>query len=191
MNQIVPLKYDHPATGSSIVLKQMPTSHIKHLITLAQDTSLIAMMGWDTHFERDDIKGFIGAIAECTFAYSRPSHFLVWGIYLPAEDFPIGYAILKGINHDLRTAEVGVAILDTYYRPKGYGRLVLQCTSKYAFEELGLGKLGVAILASNKSSINMCKRTGFQCIKTDNWEMPDGTTEAMWLMDVTRETVRF
>ena len=165
-------------------------SHIQHMIKLARDPKLVNPMGWNPFFELDQIELFIEAISEYTLPYSRNSQPLVLGICLAEDELPIGYTVLKGINPDLGTAEVGLAVLERQYRSKGYGRLGLQRTVIYAFEVLGLKTIGAAILASNQASINMCTKTGFKIreVLPDSWSMPNGDLADMIWMEIENTT---
>lgn len=186
MDKKILLVQEHKATGFKIFLTSLEDSHIKHLIKLARDPSLIDVLGWNTFFEIDETEKFIEAISDYTFPYSRKSKPLVLGVYLDLEEFPIGYVVLKGLNMDLLTTEIGVAILDRKYRNKGYGRLALKRLVNYAFENLHIQTIASAILSSNKSSINMCKKIGFivREMMYNSWSMPNGDLVDMVWMEV-------
>ncbi|NEP57086.1 MAG: GNAT family N-acetyltransferase [Symploca sp. SIO2G7] len=181
------LEQEDKATGLKIFLASLDTSHIKHLIKLAQDPGLPDLVGWDTFFELDDTEQFIQAISLYAFPYSRQSQPIVFGIYLKPEGLPIGYVVLKGLNKDLLTTEIGIAILDKEYRSKGYGKLALKGLIIYAFEELNIQKIGAVILLSNKRSINLFKNLGFVVTETmyKSWPMPNGELADMVLMELT------
>ncbi|OZH54355.1 hypothetical protein AFK68_11500 [Hydrocoleum sp. CS-953] len=150
MDERILLEQEHKAAGSKFFLASMANSHIKHLIKLAQDESLIDLLGWNTFFQPNETEEFIEAISSYAFPYSRKSQPLPFGIYLNLENFPIGYVVLKGLNLDLFTAEIGIAILDEKYRNKGYGTLALKRLIIYAFNELHIQTIGAVILLSNK-----------------------------------------
>lgn len=190
MNETILLEEEHKATGFKVFLASMEDNHIKHLIKLAQDPSLPNLLGWNTFFELDETEQFIEAISSYAFPYSRKSKPLVFGIYLNPEDFPIGYAVLKGLNMDLLTTEIGIAILDTKYRHKGYGKLALKRLISYTFDQLKIQKIGSVILLSNKISINLFKNLGFLTreIMYKSWPMPNGELADMVLMEVTSQT---
>ena len=58
----------------------------------------------------------------------------------------------------------------------------------YVFDELHLQTIGVTILSSNQSSINMCKNRGFVVreIMYNSWSMPNGDLVDMLWMELTR-----
>ncbi|NER01583.1 MAG: GNAT family N-acetyltransferase [Okeania sp. SIO3C4] len=113
------------------------------------------------------------------------------GIYLEPECLPIGYVVLKGLNMDLLTAEIGIAILDKKYRNKGYGTLALKRLIIYGFEELHIQTIGAVILVSNNRSINMFKKLGFVVreIMYKSWPMPNGELADMVLMELTNDSI--
>ncbi len=182
------LEQIHQPTGITLFLASMGTDHIKHLIMLAQDPDLVQLMGWNPFFETHQIEPFLEAISCYALPYSRPSQPEVFGVYLDLEEDPIGYAVLKGLNRDLLTAEVGIAILARTLRTKGYGRLGLQRITDYAFTELGIQTVGAAIVSTNQGSINMCKKAGFNVreVMPKAWPMPDGELVDMVWMELTK-----
>lgn len=187
VKQKIILKQEHRKTGRNIFLASMGDSHVKHLIKLAQDPSLPNLLGWDTFFELDETEKFIEAISSLGFSYSHKSQPLVFGVYLNPEDLPIGYVVLKGLNMELLTTEIGVAILDTKYRNQGYGTLALKRLVNYAFDELNLQTIGAVILCSNEISKNMFKKLGFVVreIMYKSWSMPNGELADIVLMELT------
>lgn len=184
------LEQANPATGSKVFLTFMADSHIRHLIKLARDPDLMDSMGWNTFFEEDDMEGFIESISCFSFPYSQKSQPIVFGIYLESGELPIGYVALKGLNRDLLTAEIAVAILDKQFRDKGYGRLALKRMISYAFHELDIKTIAAAILVSNRMSTNMVKRLGFVVkeVMYNSWPLPSGELADMLWMEVTSET---
>ncbi len=182
------LEQEHKATGFKVFLGSIEDSHVKHLIKLAQDPKLPDLVGWNTFFELDETEKFIDAISDYALPYSQKSKPMVFGVYLNPLDLPIGYVALKGLNMELLTIEVGVAILDEKYRNKGYGKLALKRIAKYTFNELQVQTIAAAILSSNNSSINMCKNLGFVVkeIMYNSWTMPNGDLEDMVWMELTK-----
>ncbi|NEO20877.1 MULTISPECIES: GNAT family N-acetyltransferase [unclassified Moorena] len=133
MDNRILLEQSHKATELKVFLASMEDSHIQHLIKLAQDPSLPDLLGWNTFFELDETEKFIEAISSYAFPYSRKSQPLAFGVYLDPEELPIGYVVLKGLNMDLFTTEIGVAILDKKHRNKGYGKIALNRLITYTF----------------------------------------------------------
>ncbi|MEQ9359598.1 GNAT family N-acetyltransferase [Coleofasciculus chthonoplastes] len=184
MNKKILLEQEFKKTGAKFFLASMDDVHIKHLIQLAQVPNLIELMDWGGLFKIDETEKFIQAISLYGCPYSRKSEILLLGIYLEPEELPIGYVILKGLNMDLLTAEVGIAILDKKYRDKGYGRLALNRMIIYAFNKLKIKTIGATIISSNKQSINMCKNLGFfvREIMPKSWSMANGElVDMLWL----------
>ncbi|MEM9218354.1 MAG: GNAT family protein [Cyanobacteria bacterium P01_F01_bin.150] len=174
---------------AKIFLKTMEDNHVSHLIKLANNPSLVNLLGWTPFFESHETGKFIQAISLFAFPYSIKSPPLAFGVYRKSQALPIGYAVLKGINRRARTAEIGIAILDGTHRRRGYGFLATQYMLQHAFLKLNCQLIGAAILCSNIGSINMFKKLGFveQQVMYRSWEMPDGTIEDMLRMELTRQ----
>ncbi|MBE9067416.1 GNAT family N-acetyltransferase [Leptolyngbya cf. ectocarpi LEGE 11479] len=159
-------------------------AHIQHLIRLAQDPMLTDLMGWDTCFAEHETAAFIEAISLFAFPYSRTSEPVVFGIYVKSQTCPIGYVVLKGLNTDLCTAEVGIAILDRQYWHQGIGREALRLIMDYGVNKLQLHTLAAAALATNKRSIQLFQKLGFKVRETwyRSWPMPNGDlADMLWL----------
>ncbi len=54
MDERILLEQEHKAVGSKFFLASMTNGHINHLIELAQDESLIDLLGWNTFFKPDE-----------------------------------------------------------------------------------------------------------------------------------------
>lgn len=183
------LEKTHDRTGIRIFLSLISAphfdrEHLQRLIQLARDPNLVELMGWNPLFEISETQAFIDALACIALPYSIETDPMVFGIYADPEQLPVGYAVLKGLNRELGTAEVGVAVLDPVYRPRGFGRLALDRMVSYAFECLNLQTVGAAILATNQRSINMCRKTGFRLreVMPNSWSMPDGqVVDMVWM----------
>jgi len=184
------LEQVHKATGLKLILATLEEEHIKHLITLLQDPELPELMGWNTFLQQNNTNEFLETISAYVFPYSQKSPPIVLGIYLNLNDLPIGYAVLKGLNSALLTAEIGVATLEKKYRSKGYGKIALNCMIDYGFNQLGLQTIAAAILVSNKPSKNMGKKLGFTIRETmyKAWLMPNGDLADMLWMELTPKT---
>lgn len=184
MGHKICLEEEHKATGIKLFLSPITESHTEHLIRLARDPSLTDLMGWNTCFEPHETEKFIEEVANYALPYSQKSQPIVFGVYLDPEDLPIGYVALKGLNTNLLTAEISVAILDKRYRNKGHGRLALKRMIAHGFDDLGIQTIAAAILASNQSSINMVKRLGFSVkeVMEKSWVLPNGErADMLWV----------
>ncbi len=168
----------------TILLAPMETIHIQHLIKLAQDPRFPDLMGWNTWFEEHETAAFIDAISLFSFPYSRLSKPVVFGIYIKSIPRPIGYVVLKGLNMECSTAEVGIAILDQKYWHQGIGKQALRLLMNYAEQELNLQTLAAAVLATNQQSIHLFQRLGFKLREVwyRSWPMPNGDlADMLWL----------
>jgi diamine N-acetyltransferase len=73
----------------------------------------------------------------------------------------IGNIYLRNINWVDRNAELHTFIGDTEHRGKGYGSEAVRLILKHAFENLGLARVYLYVLASNSPAIAAYEKCGF------------------------------
>jgi RimJ/RimL family protein N-acetyltransferase len=73
----------------------------------------------------------------------------------------VGNIYLRDINRQNLNAELHIFIARPEHRGHGYGGLAVRLITKYAFEELGLARLYLHVLASNFSAIKTYEACGF------------------------------
>ncbi|MGK7919308.1 MAG: hypothetical protein AB4080_04800 [Trichodesmium sp.] len=56
MDERILLEQEYIGAGTKFFLASMTNSDVKHLIKLAQDKSLIDLLGWNTFFQPDETK---------------------------------------------------------------------------------------------------------------------------------------
>lgn len=92
---------------------------------------------------------------------ASPSN-IVFMIALCKGDVPIGTMGIHGINWIDRTARTGAAIGNKKYRSGGYGSEAKELVLRFAFESLGLNRIGSLVLSSNLRSIAYNKKCGYK-----------------------------
>jgi len=75
---------------------------------------------------------------------------------------PIGTAGMMAINHQHRTAELGIGIGERDCRGKGYGTEATRLTLDYAFNALGLHNVMLRVFGYNARAIRTYLRAGFR-----------------------------
>jgi UDP-4-amino-4,6-dideoxy-N-acetyl-beta-L-altrosamine N-acetyltransferase len=73
----------------------------------------------------------------------------------------IGSVYLQKIDMENKTAEFGIFIGEDDENGKGFGSEALQLITKYAFEELGIGKLTLRVLEDNKAAKSVYEKNGW------------------------------
>jgi RimJ/RimL family protein N-acetyltransferase len=86
---------------------------------------------------------------------------LTWVIELADEGKVIGEVYVNNIV-SFYLANIGILINENY-RNKGYAREALTAVKKYAFNELGLGRVRAVVLNTNTGSVRMLESCGFEC----------------------------
>ena len=79
---------------------------------------------------------------------------------------PLGTIDLFSIDHQKKTAEVGILIAERKYRRKGYALLALLYLIALCKEEYHLNHLFCYIDAENKASVGLFEKAGFRWLKT-------------------------
>lgn len=117
---------------------------------------------------------------------------ITFSILTRDDNVPIGYVTLKGITHDEAKAELGIAIMDSHYRSRGYGSDALFLVTDYAFNKLRLSALGLTVFPENIRAIKSYEKAGFQTVSILKraWTMPGGEKEDMMLMELRKKTGR-
>ena len=79
----------------------------------------------------------------------------------------IGSVYLQKIDMENKTAEFGIFIGEDDENGKGFGSEALQLITKYAFEELGIGKLTLRVLEDNKAAKSVYEKNGWVIVPDD------------------------
>ena len=77
------------------------------------------------------------------------------------DDTLIGFVALFNLKWRNQTAELAIGIGDPLYRGRGYGSDALAVLLAYAFDELGLFYVGLAVMDYNQAAIKAYERAGF------------------------------
>ena len=85
----------------------------------------------------------------------------VFGVALKQQDRLIGVTGLHQVNAVNRSAVFGINVGDTAFQGRGYGREATELVLKYAFEELNLNRVELAVYADNWRAIRMYQKVGF------------------------------
>ena len=154
-------------------------------MSLSDEPELITTMGWKP-FRPNEKNRFIDFCKVLTLPNLKDSESIVFSIINTINDKPIGYVSIKGIDKVKGRAEIGIAIMDTKYRGKGYGTEALRQAVNYAFNELSLTLLGLTVFPSNQRAIKAYGKTGFSKteILRNSWLLPSGEYADMLLMEL-------
>ena len=82
----------------------------------------------------------------------------------------IGSVFLRDIDYHNNKAEFGIFIGENHYQGCGYGTEAAQLIMQYGFEQLGLHKITLRALKTNKKALRSYEKAGFQlegCFKDD------------------------
>ena len=85
----------------------------------------------------------------------------IFAIHSLADDFMIGFTTLGGFNWQARSAWVGIGIGEPEYRGKGFGTDAMKTLAGYAFKQLNLNRINLAVFEYNPRAIRSYEKCGF------------------------------
>ena len=84
-----------------------------------------------------------------------------FAIHIKGDDEPIGVISLMNKSEANESAELSVIVGHRDDRHKGYGTEAIDRLLRYAFEELGLNRIGLSVFDFNQEAISAYEKLGF------------------------------
>ena len=133
-------------TECSITLRPLEVEDLDFLADLANDPGVrenVVDWGWPVSRSLQERWFYGPAQSSNTFRF----------VVLNENEERIGVGILSSVDWRNRSASVGLKIGGpSAARGKGYGALVVNALTEFAFQDMGLHKVHASILASNRAS---------------------------------------
>ncbi len=85
-----------------------------------------------------------------------------FAIHLKDKEDPIGVVSLMNISEANSSAELSVIVGDPDDRRQGYGAEAMRMLLDYAFEKLGMNRVGLSVFEFNEDAISTYERLGFR-----------------------------
>jgi RimJ/RimL family protein N-acetyltransferase len=85
-----------------------------------------------------------------------------FAIHLTGEKEPVGVISLMNISEANLSADLSVIVGAPDDRSQGYGAEAIEMIVRYAFEDLGLNRVGLSVFEFNDSAISTYERLGFE-----------------------------
>jgi len=155
--------------GSQVTLR--PMTHV--------DVSLLMKWGSNPEFRHYQWGQKPGAFTEGNAKawierMSRQGDSACWVI--EHDGRPIGFANYRDFHPKGKSAEIGIGIGEPHLWGKHLGRDALEALLRYLFDELGLHRVGLAVVGFNDRAIAMYKAVGFEVegIERDGVGTEDG-----------------
>lgn len=86
---------------------------------------------------------------------------LFWAIRTKPDSRHIGNIKIDPVNLRHKTAEYGILIGDRTAWGQGFAREASECVAHYCFEELGLRKITLGVVADNTAAVKLYEKMGF------------------------------
>lgn len=91
----------------------------------------------------------------------EPDNFYPW-VAIDEDNNVVGHFIMRYLHGDNRIIRFGWVVVDPDKRGKGYGKQMLQCGLKYAFEMLDAKEVNLGVFINNDSAHYCYKAAGFK-----------------------------
>lgn len=85
-----------------------------------------------------------------------------FAIHVDGQDGPVGVISLMNVSEANGSAELSVIVGHPEDRNRGYGAEAIELIVRYAFEDLGLNRVGLSVFAFNEAAISTYERLGFE-----------------------------
>ncbi len=143
-------------TKNEVFLRPLTQGDLERVLKWHNDPGLYSTLGGHFRYvsrevETEWLRQRLGARDEVNLAiclYEPPEH--------------IGNIYLRSINWVDRNAELHTFIAQAEHRCKGYGSTAVRLITKHAFEDLGLMRIYLQVLANNSAAITAYEKCGFK-----------------------------
>jgi RimJ/RimL family protein N-acetyltransferase len=85
-----------------------------------------------------------------------------FAVHWEGEDEPVGVVSLANINQANSAADLSVIVGDEKDRDRGLGTEAIRILLEYAFEDLGLNRVGLSVFEFNGTAIHAYEKLGFK-----------------------------
>lgn len=171
------------------------TGQLVYLTHIERETYLPALQLWNYNVELIALADFDPAYPKTAEDTERWYKELTkvedaheFSIRALADNAVIGSCGLFEISQENRSAEFGIAIGESNYWGKGYGSDATKIILRFAFEELGLNRVFLDVLASNPRAVRSYQKAGFvhECTRRQAvWR--NGTYHDAYRMGILRD----
>lgn len=138
-------------------LTQIGPEHIDALFDILSRDEVTKYYGMDSLKDRFIAEKMVAAF-QVGFESQRSYR---WGLELKETGEFIGTVGLNNLNVEAKKSEIGYELHPAYWR-KGLAKEAVVEVLRYAFEDLGLYRMGAVTYPANEVSSGMLKRLGFQ-----------------------------
>jgi RimJ/RimL family protein N-acetyltransferase len=149
-----------------------------------------ATMGWRVFSSKKpgETDRFLGQLRSVSEPRLKEREAILFTLIHKADQQPIGYTAIKGIDREASHGEVAIAIMEKEYRGHGYGTEAMKLLLSYALETIGLSTLYLTVFSQNKGTIRVYEKLGFVTTEMieKSWELDSGERVDMIVMKTER-----
>ena len=140
--------------GDHLLRKPEP-SDVEALYQQKNDPRVVSLLGGFS------AKGYSRADIERWIAFHNDKTNEVLWVIADAGGRCVGHVGLYEIDHRIRSAELAIMLGDPPVWGKGLGRACTEAVITYGFDQLGLNRIHLTVLASNERALRLYRGLGF------------------------------
>ncbi len=146
--------YKPTLIGARVLLRPLAISDLPAYMALLQDKESMRLTGTHGQFSQESAARWITSIAERDDRVDL-------AISVGESDSFVGEVVINDIDSINRSANIRIGLLSSA-TDKGYGSEALGLMINYAFEQLKLHRLELAVFAFNTRAIHVYEKLGFR-----------------------------
>ena len=171
-----------------LTLRPFKTCDAENIVSWFDDETVFRMWGGELIgaypiSSKDVVDMYLGKNGMC----SEEDNFYP---FTATEDgVPVGHLIIRYLEKDRKFLRLGWVIVDGSKRGKGYGKKLIQLSTKYAFEMLGADKVCLGVFENNPAAYHCYKAAGFgkPSTREDSYTDVDGEKWKVIELEITKE----
>jgi len=140
--------------GEMLTLRPVRASDAPHMWESVSDPEGRRLTGTTHRFSLEEIEAWCASVAD------EPGR-VDLAITLVGHDEYLGEIVLNDIDEVLRSASLRLAMRPGY-RGRGYGTEAIELVLGFAFDGLGLHRVGLDVLAVNTRAVSLYENLGFR-----------------------------
>lgn len=166
--------------GQHIILRALEPEDLEFVFEVENDETTWYLSNTQTPFSRYVIKQYLENAHKDIFEVKQ-----LRLVISNKEDKSIGLIDLFNFDFKNKRAGVGILVKHPKDRAKGYGSEALKLLINYSFTHLGLHQLFCNISETNKASLKLFKKHGFEiCGLKKDWNFNNGAFNNEYLLQL-------
>ncbi len=139
-----------------LILRPLELKDVTSLYRFRNDWEIVRFLGGHSvGYSHADLESWIKS-------HSSRADEILWAIAERGTDECVGHVGLYKIDYRVGKAEFAIVIGDTRWLGRGYGTRVTRTLIEWAFLQLNLSKVSLAVLDNNQRALHIYEKLGFK-----------------------------